>query len=259
MAMTAPPVEVGDAPQHLVVEEGGDDLIAAAHRGGDAEVGEAQEEGLDEGARQGAQQGAENGDPEGGQVSVPHDLGDNDGLFVHKAHGVVDQQEGHRDGVDHIAHQQSAEAVDVKELPPQQTGEQPLAAEGVDDGEAVGDGGQEHGQGGDGGDEPLGPLGQLGVVDRVGHQEGDYGGDYGRRGRHREAVAQGREKPVPGHHRDIELPGEPPVPQQGLAQQQEDGGGQKAHEQKGDDPEDPLQLPIFPSHGASPHTASPAS
>lgn len=31
-----PPVEVGDAAQHLVVEEGGDDLIAAAHRGGDA-------------------------------------------------------------------------------------------------------------------------------------------------------------------------------------------------------------------------------
>lgn len=26
-----PPVEVGDAAQHLVVEEGGDDLIAAAH------------------------------------------------------------------------------------------------------------------------------------------------------------------------------------------------------------------------------------
>ena len=175
----------------------------------------------------------------------PMTLEDDDGLFVHKAHGVVDQQEGHRDGVDHIAHQQPAEAVDVKELPPKQTGEQPLAAEGVDDGEAVGDGGQEHGQGGDGGDEPLGPLGQLGVVDRVGHQEGDYGGDYGRRGRHREAVAQGREKPVPGHHRDIELPGEPPVPQQGLTQQQENGGGQKAHKQKGDDPRRSPSAPNF--------------
>lgn len=244
-----PPVEVGDAAQHLVVEEGGDDLIAAAHRGGDAEVGEAQEEGLNEGARQSSQQGAKNGDPEGGQVPVPHGLGDNDGLFVHKTHGVVDQQEGHRNGIDHIAHQQPAEAVDVKELPSQQAGEQPLSAEGVDDGKAIGDGGQEHGQGRDGGDEPLGPPGQSGVVDRIGHQEGDDRGRHGRCGRHRKAVAKGREKSLPGHHRGIELPGKSALPHQGLAQQQEDGGGQEAHEQKGDDPENPLQLPIFPSHG----------
>lgn len=95
----------------------------------------------------------------------------------------MDQQEGHRNGIDHIAHQQPAEAVDVKELPSQQAGEQPLFAEGVDDGKAIGDGGQEHGQGRDGGDEPLGPPGQSGVVDRIGHQEGDD------RGRHADAAA----------------------------------------------------------------------
>ena len=124
---------------------------------------------------------------------------------------------------------------------------------------AIGDGGQEHGQGRDGGDEPLGPPGQSGVVDRIGHQEGDDRGRHGRRGRHRKAVAKGREKSLPGHHRGIELPGKSALPHQGLAQQQEDGGGQEAHEQKGDDPENPLQLPIFPSHGAFPQTASPAS
>ena len=139
------PVEVGHAAQHLVVEHGGDDLVIPAHRGGNAEVGEAEEEGLDEGAGQGPQQGAEDGDPEGGQGPVPHGLGDHQGLFVHIPHGVVDQQEGHRHRVDHIPHQQAAKAVDVKELVAQQPGDEALLAKGVDDGKAVGDGGQEHG------------------------------------------------------------------------------------------------------------------
>ena len=61
-----PPVKVGDAPQHLVVENRGNHVELAPHGGGDAEVGEAQEEGLDKSPRQGAQQRAEHGDPEGG-------------------------------------------------------------------------------------------------------------------------------------------------------------------------------------------------
>ena len=71
----------------------------------------------------GSQQGTEDGDPEGGQVPVPHGLGDHQGLFVHIPHGVVDQQEGHRHRVDHIPHQQAAKAVDVKELVAQQPGD----------------------------------------------------------------------------------------------------------------------------------------
>ena len=53
------PVEVGDPAQHLVIEQGGNDLIASAHRGRNTKVGKAQEEGLDKGSGKGPQKGAQ--------------------------------------------------------------------------------------------------------------------------------------------------------------------------------------------------------
>lgn len=75
------PVEVGDTPQHLVIEQGGDDLIASAHRGRNTKVGKAQEEGLDKGSGKGPQKGAQHRDPESGQSLVTHYLGDGGGPF----------------------------------------------------------------------------------------------------------------------------------------------------------------------------------
>lgn len=90
------------------------------------------------------QQGPQDGDPERSKALVPHRLGHDQCLFIDIAHGVVDEQKGHGHGIDDVAHQQPAEAVDVKELVSEEPGDEPLLPEGVDDGEAVGNGRQEH-------------------------------------------------------------------------------------------------------------------
>ena len=93
------PVEVGDTPQHLVIEQGGDDLIASAHRGRNTKVGKAQEEGLDKGSAKVPSRGAAPRSRKWTELLSPHCLGDGEGLFVHKSHGIVDEQKGYGNGV----------------------------------------------------------------------------------------------------------------------------------------------------------------
>ena len=112
------PVEIRNTSQHLVIEQGSNNLIPSSHRGRDTKVGKAQEKGLDKGSGQSAQQWTQHRDPERSQGLVPHHLGNGERFLVYKTHGIVDKQEGHRDGIDHIAHHQASEAVDVKQLPP---------------------------------------------------------------------------------------------------------------------------------------------
>ena len=241
------PVEIRDAAQHLIVEQRGDDFISAAYRGRDAEVGKAQKKGLNKGSGKGPQKRTQHCDPEGGQDPVAHHLGDREGLFVHKPHGVVDQKEGHGNGVDHISHHQAEKSIDIKQLPSQQPRQQALLAEGVDDGKAVSNGGQKHGQGGHRGDESLAPPGQTCVMHPVGQQKRQHGGCRRRRPGNGKAVAECRKESLPGQHRGVEYARQSPIPE-GLPQQEQDRAGQEHSEQGNDDRKDQLQLTIGPCH-----------
>ena len=181
-------VEVGQASQHLVVKHGGHHLILSAHGGRDTEIRECQEKALYEGGCQGSQQRPYDGDPEGLGPPVPHDAGDHHELLVNVSHGVVYQQEGYGQCIDHIAQQQSCKSVDVKELVPQEPGDEPLLPEGVDDGKAVGDGGQQHGQHRTAVYQLFQRLRKVGVVHGVGKHKGKHRGDDSAQSRRLKAV-----------------------------------------------------------------------
>ena len=132
---------------------------------------------MDKGYGQRADQRAHGGDPEGFQMAIAHQMADDDELLVHELEAVVDQQEAGGQRVDHVADEQTVEAVDVKELMAEQLGDQSLFAEGIDDGKAVGDGGQQHRHLGEQGDGFLESRRQVRAVCRVGEQERQQYGD----------------------------------------------------------------------------------
>ena len=244
-------VEIRHRAEHLVVQHGCDDLIPAADRGRDAEIGKAQEEGLQKRAGQRAEQRPQHRDAEGGQRAVAHQLGDRDGLFVDKAHRVVDEQEGDRHGVDHIAEQQAGKAVDVEQLESEQPGDQSLLAKRVDDGKAVGDGGQEHGQRGDALQPALEARRQTGVVDRIGERKGDHGRKAGSRARYGEAVEERLPEAVLRHHLAVKRRGEPALIK-GFEQQPHRREQQEGREHNGDREEDRLDLGVLSPHHLTP-------
>ena len=253
------PVEIGHAAQHLVVEHRGHHIILSAHRGRNAKVSEAEEKGLDKRPCQRPQQRPEDGDPEGGQVAIPHGLGDNQRLLVNIPHGVVDQQESHRHRIDYIAQQQAAKPIDVKDLVAQQASDQALLAKGVDDGEAVGNGGKEHGQCRHRLHRPPKASGQSGVMDEVGHHKGNPHRQQRRGRRDGEAVPECCAELWGSQHRGIEFCGQSSLAPKGLDQQPDGRNGQKGCKENDQQDENERKLPMLSFHRATDYPALPAA
>ena len=244
-------VEIGHRAEHLVIEHGRNDFIPPADRGGDAEIGKAEEEGLQERARQRAEQRPQHGDAEGGKRAVAHQLGDRDGLFVDEAHRVVDEQEGNRHGIDHIAEQQPLKAVDVEQLEAEQPGDQALLAERIDDGKAVGDRRQEHGQGRNALQRALEARRQAGIVDRIGERKRDHGCKAGRSAGYGKAVEERLPEAVLRQDLAVKRRGKAALVK-GFKEQPHGRDEQERGKHDGDRNKDRLDLSVFSLHGLIP-------
>ena len=244
-------VEIGHRAEHLVIEHGRNDFIPPADRGGDAEIGKAEEEGLQERARQRAEQRPQHGDAEGGKRAVAHQLGDRDGLFVDEAHRVVDEQEGNRHGVDHITEQQPLKAVDIEQLEAEQTGDQALLAERIDDGKAVGNRRQEHGQGRHALQRALEARRQAGIVDRIGERKRDHGCKAGRSAGYGKAVEKRLPEAFLYQYLAVKRRGKAALIK-GFEQQAHSRDKQEHGKHHGDRNKDRLDLSVFSLHGLIP-------
>ena len=97
-----PAVEIRHAPQHFIVKHRSHHVIPPSHGCRDAVIRKAEEKALYKRSGQGSKKGPDYGPKEGGKRAVPHDPGYNHELFVNKTHGIKYQQEGNRQGVNHI-------------------------------------------------------------------------------------------------------------------------------------------------------------
>ena len=172
-------------------------------------------------------------------------------FFVDEAHRVVDEQEGDRHGVDHIAEQQPLEAVDIEQLEAEQTGDQALLAERVDDGKAVGDGRQEHGQGRNALQRAPEARRQAGIVDRIGERKRDHGCEAGRSAGYGKAVEQRLPEALLRQHLAVKRRGKAALIE-GFQQQAHGRDEQERGKHDGDRNKDRLDLGVFSLHGLIP-------
>ena len=142
----SPLLEIRDTAQHFVVKHRCHHFIFTPYGSGNTVIRKAEEETLYNGCRQCTQQRTEHCLEKGGDAVVPHDPGNHHEFLVDIPHGVEDQQEGNGQCVNHIAKNQTAETVNIKQLCADELCQKPLFPEGVNDGKAVCNGRQQHGQ-----------------------------------------------------------------------------------------------------------------
>ena len=144
--------------------------------------------------------------------------------------------------VDYITQQQSVKPVNLKGLKAQQPGDQALAAKGIDDGEAIGNGGQEHGQHCDTGNGALVPAGYIGAVDCVGQHERDNRGDERAGPGDDKAARQSVQKACAAQYSGVACQAEAAVHIERLDEQQYQWSDKEHREDGDNDPENNPQL-----------------